>query len=85
MALVLEINEARSINLVIDDNLLLLVRKVLNLSAVCRLAWAISFQLKAGIGFTCHVLQHLWRRMNDELTGSKALQTGWTFAVGSGL
>lgn len=32
MALVLEINEVGSINLVIDDNLLLLVRKVLNLS-----------------------------------------------------
>ena len=31
-ALVLEINEARSISLVIDDNLLLLVRKVLHLS-----------------------------------------------------
>lgn len=32
MAFGLEINEARSIYLVIDDNLLLLVRKVLNLS-----------------------------------------------------
>lgn len=30
MALVLETNEARSINLVIDDNLLLLIREVLN-------------------------------------------------------
>lgn len=32
MAFGLEINEARSIYLVTDDNLLLLVRKVLNLS-----------------------------------------------------
>jgi len=32
MALVLEINEVGGMNLVIDDNLLLLVRKVLNLS-----------------------------------------------------
>lgn len=34
MALVLEINEARSINLVIGDNLLLLARKALDLSGL---------------------------------------------------
>lgn len=53
MALVLEINEAGSINLVIDDNLLLLVRKVLNLSEA--LSFSQGYLVSAESGNIVHI------------------------------